>query len=196
MRYFRSTVKERRSYFEWHSLPTVDKESFWSDAIGPRELVDGTKISDTIRRHHPLLDLPRLPQVWDFSTEFRKKFQWRERRTIQTLSRTGYIIEFLRGILLKPFVYTRVIDDLGDSRYALREPIPIEVEISKDGIVCSWDYTYRYGSGDTLEEALHELEEEIVILYEALNDKEDGYLSKELKGWKQVLNRVVKKVNE
>ncbi len=189
---FTDVKKRQGAGLEWDLLPTIKKEPFWSDVILPHELVEGAIVSDTIRRH---LLPPRLPRVWGFSTEIGGQFQWGEQRTVRALAKIGYTIELLRAISSEPFVYIRTITDLDDPRYELLQPIQVKVEISMEGVVCSCMYSERYGWGETCEEALARLKENIIVFYEALNNKEEKTLSKELRRQKRFLGRVIKEVN-
>jgi len=91
-------------------------------------------------------------------------------------------------------IYNATIHELGDSRFELAVPLQIVLEEDQEETVARIPELNLYASGDTDNEAIDELKQEVIKLYEELesSDKKLGPLPK---SWFLTLRKLIVKKN-
>jgi hypothetical protein len=91
-------------------------------------------------------------------------------------------------------IYNATIHELGDSRFELTTPLQIVLEEDEEETVARIPELNLYASGDTDNEAINELKQEVIKLYEELesSDKKLGPLPK---SWLLTLRKLIVKKN-
>lgn len=91
-------------------------------------------------------------------------------------------------------IYSATIHELGDSRFELAMPLQIVLEEDQEETVARIPELNLYASADTDSEAVNELKQEVIRLYEELetSDKKLGPLPE---SWLQTLRKLIVKKN-
>jgi len=94
----------------------------------------------------------------------------------------------------EPFRATTKIYDLGSEEYMLREPLYVIYEYLQGEVLAVVPELELYGEGLVETEALIDLKNEIIDLFEDLDSTPDNELGDIPKVWKRILNRIIEKV--
>ncbi len=86
------------------------------------------------------------------------------------------------------------IYDLASSDYVLIEPIDVILEYLTDETLAIIPELELYGEGATDSEALVDLKDELITLFEDLNAIPEKKLGKLPRVWKRIVNRMIKRV--
>lgn len=84
-----------------------------------------------------------------------------------------------------------VLRDLNSQSYQLRAPIEVVIEEYDEEVVASWPEIETFASGNTVGEALADLKNQIVDLYEDLVHSDPESLGKLPLAWKRILSRLI-----
>lgn len=92
------------------------------------------------------------------------------------------------------------IFDLGSEKIKLKYPIIVviskeECYEDEEEFVASWSEVEAIGLGLTEADAVNDLKDEIVELYEELSNMSDDSLGKLPKRWKRALDAAIEKIN-
>jgi len=86
--------------------------------------------------------------------------------------------------------YSATIYELGNSQYQLTAPVQVVMEENEEEIVARIPELNLYASADTDSEAIHELKQELIDLYEDLQSS-DRKLGPLPKSWLETLRRLI-----
>jgi|GEM_PF-1372348 len=112
---------------------------------------------------------------------------------VETL--TNLTGQFYTEINEQPAKWVTQIYDLGDESYILKEPILILIEeYSDDSIIARFPEVEVFGEGVTDSEAISNLKNSILDLYDELTETDSDTLGKLPKMWLRILDRIITKV--
>jgi len=103
------------------------------------------------------------------------------------------LAELVALINEQPLIAAIEIRDLGSERYLLKEPITIISEQYQEEVITKWPELELFGSGRSFPEAIQNLKNEIIELYEDLTNSKREELGKLPKMWSKILKKVIKK---
>ena len=89
-----------------------------------------------------------------------------------------------------------MIYDLGDEQYRLTRPISIVIEEYEDNFAARFPPVQAYGEGQTEADAIAELKNAILDLYDESMSFETSQLGGHLSEWKQTFNILIEKTDE
>ena len=87
------------------------------------------------------------------------------------------------------------IYDLGSDDHKLSSSIAVILKYLDDEVLAIFPDLDLYGEGKTEGEALSNLKEELIDLFEHLNEIPDSELGAVPKGWKRTINSLIEKIN-
>ncbi len=103
-------------------------------------------------------------------------------------------IDYLTNTLTnRPVIRNAILRDLNSSKYSLKENIEILIEEYPDEIIAQWPEVEVFSHGVTQPEAILDLKNEIIDLYEDLSNTKKKELGKLPKMWVRILIKVIKK---
>ncbi len=105
----------------------------------------------------------------------------------------GAVLELSEALLSRPVVTSTAIVDLNSSSYSLRHPIPVVVEEYRDEAVATFLEVEARGWGTTPAEAVNDLKDQVILLYEELTEADPEELGKLPTAWSRVLRDYVAK---
>ncbi|TKJ29696.1 MAG: hypothetical protein CEE40_07605 [Chloroflexi bacterium B3_Chlor] len=103
------------------------------------------------------------------------------------------VVVLSEALLTRPVVSSTMIVDLNSKQYSLRHPIPIVVEEWTKEAIATLPETETYGSGLTPAEAINDLKEQIILLYEDLETTDPEALGRLPRAWRRILRHYVAK---
>jgi hypothetical protein len=92
-----------------------------------------------------------------------------------------------------PLIKNTILRDLNSEKYSLKENIEIIIEEYQDEIIALWPEIEAFGHGITQPEAILNLKNEIIDLYEDLSNTKEKELGRLPKMWLRILKKVIKK---
>lgn len=101
--------------------------------------------------------------------------------------------EHLTLIKDRPLIRDATLRDLNSRKYFLKENLEILIEEYPDEIITQWPEVEIFGHGATQPEAMLDLKNEIIDLYEDLLKTKKRELGRLPKMWLRILNRIIKK---
>jgi len=93
----------------------------------------------------------------------------------------------------RPIIKNAVLRDLNSRKYSLKENIEFLIEECPDETIAQWPEVEIFGHGVTQPEAILDLKNEVIDLYEELLTSKQKELGKLPKMWLRILNQVIKK---
>jgi len=103
-------------------------------------------------------------------------------------------VEALLKILKnRPLVRNAILRDLNSSKYSLKENIEISIEEYPDETIAQWPEIEVFGHGVKHPEAVLDLKNEIIDLYEDLSSTKKKELGKLPEMWLRILKKIIKK---
>jgi hypothetical protein len=108
----------------------------------------------------------------------------------------GSVLKLSEALLSRPVVSTTWIVDLNSPEFVPKHPIPVVVEEYSDEVVATFPEVEAHGWGTTPAEALNDLKEQIVLLYQELTTADPEELGKLPTAWARVLQHYVAKGEE
>lgn len=92
-----------------------------------------------------------------------------------------------------PLVKNTTLRDLNSEKFLLKENIEIIVEEYPDEIIAQWPEVEVFGHGVTQPEAILDLKNEVIDLYEDISNTKKKELGKLPEMWLRILKKVIKK---
>jgi hypothetical protein len=115
-----------------------------------------------------------------------------ERLTERIETLTNQIGQFNAQTIERPQKWTTQIRDLGDENYTLVEPISILIEeYPNDTVIARFPEIEVFGEGNSDIEAILDLKNSILDLYDELTEDDFDNLGKLPKMWLRILNRII-----
>jgi hypothetical protein len=108
----------------------------------------------------------------------------------------GSVLTLSEALLSRPVVFTTSIVDLNSIQHSLKCPIPVVMEEYSDEAVATFPEVETRGWGGTPAEALNDLKEQVILLYEELVAAHPDELGKLPTAWLRVLEHYVAKGEE
>ena len=103
-------------------------------------------------------------------------------------------IDNLNNILtIRPVIRNIILRDLNSSKYSLKENIEISIEEYPDETIAQWPEIEVFGHGVKHPEAVLDLKNEIIDLYEDLSSTKKKELGKLPEMWLRILKKIIKK---
>jgi len=103
-------------------------------------------------------------------------------------------IDYLTNVLItRPVIRNATLRDLNSSKYSLKENIEISIEEYPDETIAQWDEVEVFGHGVKQPEAVLDLKNEIIDLYEDLSSTKKKELGKLPEMWLRILKKIIKK---
>lgn len=139
--------------------------------------------------------IPRIPtedSIHDFTSETDVLLIDR----IETLTnQTGQLRSEVRE---RPLKHNTQIRDLGENGYDVLEPILITIEeyISEDNVIACFPEVEVFGEGVTEAEAITNLKQGILDLYDELDEIPKEELGNLPSSWQKILRKIISKTKE
>jgi hypothetical protein len=106
------------------------------------------------------------------------------------------VAEVSEALLSRPVVFSTMIVDLNAPQYSVQHPIPVVMEEYREEAVATFPEVEAHGWGTTPAEAINDLKEQVVLLYEELTTADPQELGKLPTAWSRVLRHYVAKGEE
>lgn len=118
----------------------------------------------------------------------------KETETSKKIDMLQHQIDHLTRILInRPMIRNAVLRDLNSSKYILKENIEISIEEYPDETIAVWPEIEAFGHGITQPEAILDLKNEIIDLYEDLSSAKKKEMGKLPEMWLRILKKIIKK---
>ncbi|MBV7332083.1 hypothetical protein KFU94_28410 [Chloroflexi bacterium TSY] len=166
--------------------PSITKGtfSFGIDSIEGWEQTSGSGIVEKIEEQGTTYSNPYFPMVGAVDSLYKVVNQLSRR--LQSLA------DELHELSLCPKIYTIPIYDLDSSEVSLKHtPLFITIEEYLDEYIARFVDTETYGSGGTEADAIADMKEQLLELYEDLHNSSDDTLAGPAIKWKRLLESLL-----